>query len=208
MSNQSNSVGDRGPCVTSLTIEQRAELETLVQYARTRHPSTSCTDYAPRGFSGHWRDWHRGHGCDKDDARPRTPLGDAEIRQLTAAAFTVDLHTSSLVASALAEVDALTAERDAALTSLRRWKAAALLTRAIQDAYPHARVRADPPLSDTGSHHIDVVLRGRFVVVVLQDIDNIAVSTSDGNHETTIGCRNSSASSFALVAVSQLLEAR
>lgn len=31
-----------------------------------------CTNYAPAGFTGHWREWHRGHGCDKDDGKPRT----------------------------------------------------------------------------------------------------------------------------------------
>lgn len=25
-----------------------------------------CQDNSPAGFAGHWRDWHRGHGCDKD----------------------------------------------------------------------------------------------------------------------------------------------
>lgn len=25
-----------------------------------------CRDNSPAGFTGHWRDWHRGHGCEKD----------------------------------------------------------------------------------------------------------------------------------------------
>lgn len=29
-----------------------------------------CDDLTPRWFAGHWRDWHRGHGCDKDDGKP------------------------------------------------------------------------------------------------------------------------------------------
>lgn len=38
-----------------------------------------CDNFAPAWFTGRWRDWHRGHGCDKDDGRPRTPEGQAEI---------------------------------------------------------------------------------------------------------------------------------
>lgn len=30
----------------------------------------SCSDNCPPWFDGHWREWHRGHGCDKDDGRP------------------------------------------------------------------------------------------------------------------------------------------
>jgi hypothetical protein len=26
-----------------------------------------CEDYSPPTFSGHWREWHRGHGCYLDD---------------------------------------------------------------------------------------------------------------------------------------------
>lgn len=26
----------------------------------------SCRDNCPPEWVGHWRDWHRGHGCDKD----------------------------------------------------------------------------------------------------------------------------------------------
>ena len=31
-----------------------------------------CTNTCPRWFTGHWRDWHRGHGCEKDDGKPRS----------------------------------------------------------------------------------------------------------------------------------------
>jgi hypothetical protein len=41
-----------------------------------------CTDYSPPGFTGRWRDWHRGHGCDRDDGKPRSPEGAAEIAAL------------------------------------------------------------------------------------------------------------------------------
>ena len=39
----------------------------------------ACTNFVPPWFTGRWRDWHRGHGCDKDDGRSRTPEGKAEI---------------------------------------------------------------------------------------------------------------------------------
>jgi hypothetical protein len=39
----------------------------------------TCENNAPSWFTGHWRDWHRGHGCDKDDGRPRTAEGQREI---------------------------------------------------------------------------------------------------------------------------------
>lgn len=42
---------------------------------------TSCTNNSPPWFTGRWRDWHRGHGCDKDDGKPRTPEGEAEIER-------------------------------------------------------------------------------------------------------------------------------
>lgn len=41
------------------------------------HP---CTNTSPRWFTGRWLDWHRGHGCDLDDGKPRTAAGEAEIR--------------------------------------------------------------------------------------------------------------------------------
>jgi hypothetical protein len=40
-----------------------------------------CTQYSPPWFTGRWRDWHRGHGCEKDDGKPRTPEGALEIEQ-------------------------------------------------------------------------------------------------------------------------------
>lgn len=41
----------------------------------------TCNDNSPAWFAGRWRDWHRGHGCDKDDGRPRTEHGAAEIER-------------------------------------------------------------------------------------------------------------------------------
>jgi hypothetical protein len=41
----------------------------------------TCTDPSPRWFVSHWRDWHRGHGCDLDDGKPRSTAATAEIEQ-------------------------------------------------------------------------------------------------------------------------------
>jgi hypothetical protein len=41
----------------------------------------SCTDHTPSWFVGHWRDWHRGHGCDQDDGRPRSEAAKIEVDQ-------------------------------------------------------------------------------------------------------------------------------
>lgn len=30
-----------------------------------------CRDMTPAWFSGHWREWHRGHGCDRDPELPK-----------------------------------------------------------------------------------------------------------------------------------------
>lgn len=40
-----------------------------------------CRDNSPPWFAGRIRDWHRGHGCQNDDGRPRTPEGAAEIER-------------------------------------------------------------------------------------------------------------------------------
>jgi hypothetical protein len=40
-----------------------------------------CTNGTPPWFHGHWRDWHRGHGCDVDDGKPRSERACAEIAQ-------------------------------------------------------------------------------------------------------------------------------
>lgn len=34
-----------------------------------------CDNMAPASFVGHWRDWHRGHGCNLDDGK-RPPIDD------------------------------------------------------------------------------------------------------------------------------------
>ena len=40
-----------------------------------------CTNSTPAWFVGHWRDWHRGHGCDQDDGKPRREEASVEIAQ-------------------------------------------------------------------------------------------------------------------------------
>jgi len=40
-----------------------------------------CSSGTPPWFTGHWRDWHRGHGCDQDDGRPRSENAKTEIAQ-------------------------------------------------------------------------------------------------------------------------------
>ena len=44
----------------------------------------TCTNNTPRGFVGHWREWHRGHGCDNDDGKPRSDEARHEIAQMKA----------------------------------------------------------------------------------------------------------------------------
>jgi hypothetical protein len=36
----------------------------------TREP---CSNYEPAGWYTHWREWHRGHGCERDDGQPPPP---------------------------------------------------------------------------------------------------------------------------------------
>lgn len=47
-------------------------------------PPETCLHDTPRWFTSHWRDWHRGHGCVKDDGQPRSEAAIAEISQHTA----------------------------------------------------------------------------------------------------------------------------
>lgn len=41
----------------------------------------TCTNSTPPWFTGHWRDWHRGHGCDRDDGKQRADVAITEIAQ-------------------------------------------------------------------------------------------------------------------------------
>jgi len=56
----------------------------------------SCTDHTPPSFVGHWREWHRGHGCDKDDGKPRSDAATTEIVQITENADTGFLTDAEL----------------------------------------------------------------------------------------------------------------
>lgn len=56
----------------------------------------SCTNNTPPGFVGHWREWHRGHGCDKDDGKPRSDDAKTEIAQMGANASTGYLTDAEL----------------------------------------------------------------------------------------------------------------
>ena len=38
-----------------------------------------CRNMSPPWFTGRWRDWHRGHGCNLDDGKPRSDEAKAEI---------------------------------------------------------------------------------------------------------------------------------
>ncbi len=55
-----------------------------------------CTNSTPSWFTGRWRDWHRGHGCDRDDGKPRTEDARTEIAQHEANAGTNYLTDAEL----------------------------------------------------------------------------------------------------------------
>ena len=56
----------------------------------------SCANHSPPWFVGHWRDWHRGHGCDRDDGKPRSEVAATEIAQHAANAGTGFLTDAEL----------------------------------------------------------------------------------------------------------------
>jgi hypothetical protein len=62
----------------------------------------ACTNHSPSWFVGHWRDWHRGHGCDKDDGKPRSDAAANEVAQHeahTTTGYLTDAELSFLRAS-------------------------------------------------------------------------------------------------------------
>ena len=73
--------GEVGPCGGCNCADPVPSADALIVSIVVRPPPTSppCTDFAPAWFTGRWRDWHRGHGCDLDDGAPRTAEGTAEI---------------------------------------------------------------------------------------------------------------------------------
>jgi hypothetical protein len=56
----------------------------------------TCDNRTPPWFVGHWRDWHRGHGCDQDDGKPRSEAAKTEIIQHEANADTGYLTDAEL----------------------------------------------------------------------------------------------------------------
>lgn len=62
----------------------------------TKTAARSCTDHTPPSFVGHWREWHRGHGCDKDDGKPRSDAATTEIAQIAENAGTGFLTDAEL----------------------------------------------------------------------------------------------------------------
>jgi hypothetical protein len=83
-----------------------------------------CTNHTPPWFVGHWRDWHRGHGCAADDGAPRSDEASTEIAQHATnetGGFLTDAELRFLRASTTAgntllvrALDELTARRRAA----------------------------------------------------------------------------------------------
>lgn len=46
--------------------EQRVD-QRLASMAKV--PGPGCQNFAPPDFAGHWREWHRGYGCELDPSR-------------------------------------------------------------------------------------------------------------------------------------------
>jgi hypothetical protein len=65
-----------------LHITDEVPDEFAVDLASAVEPPPECSNHTPPGFVGRWRDWHRGHGCDKDDGKPRSDAAKIEIQQL------------------------------------------------------------------------------------------------------------------------------
>lgn len=46
------------------------QLDCLECAAAVAPAKKRCENWAPATFSGHWREWHRGHGCELDPSAP------------------------------------------------------------------------------------------------------------------------------------------
>lgn len=66
--------------------------ETVAERRRATMPA--CPLHSMPWFAGRWQDWHRGHGCNKDDGKPRTPEGEAEIAAGIAAGHPLTYSTT------------------------------------------------------------------------------------------------------------------
>lgn len=89
-----------------------------------------CSNNTPSWFVGHWRDWHRGHGCNKDDGKPRSEAAKTEVAQHAAntdSGFLTDAELGFLRA-ATTSGDTQLVRALAELTALRSGKTADALT--------------------------------------------------------------------------------
>lgn len=87
----------------------------------TDTPKKPCTNPCPSWFTGHWRDWHRGHGCAQDDGNPRSPAARTEIDQH---AWSPNRITDAQVAMLRARTTSGDTEMCKALDELKRLRAA------------------------------------------------------------------------------------
>jgi hypothetical protein len=74
------------PCLTCAANRTRYQVENDLVSADAK----TCSNNTPPWFAGHWRDWHRGHGCDRDDGAPRSEEARAAIAQHEALKGTVN----------------------------------------------------------------------------------------------------------------------
>lgn len=90
-------------------------------------PRVSCTNHSPPWFVGHWREWHRGHGCSQDDGKPRSEAAATEIAQHSANGDTGRLTDAELgfLRAATTSGDTLLVRALTELTALRSGNAAA-----------------------------------------------------------------------------------
>ena len=79
-----------GPDCEAYTYYEQDEDPAMAELKKT------CTDHSPSWFVGHWREWHRGHGCEQDDGKPRSDAATIEIKQHAANAGTGFLTDAEL----------------------------------------------------------------------------------------------------------------
>ena len=68
--------------LAELVADIRAKLAPAPPASPPAVSDDRCEDLAPPGYAGHWRDWHRGHGCKLD---PDRKLPGATVRTPTPA---------------------------------------------------------------------------------------------------------------------------
>ena len=68
-----------------LTEEELADWLNRANWYAEYHALSRCDTPAPASFTGHWRDWHRGHGCEAEYRGFKgNPVSDFELAGLTA----------------------------------------------------------------------------------------------------------------------------